>query len=85
MNILIIIAIAFVLNNSPEIMYRCIFFVYIICIDIPFTGETYLSKVQNLDIEDAMENFESSNVYQIEAIKNSLNNSFSLIHGPPGK
>nr|XP_022318579.1 helicase with zinc finger domain 2-like isoform X2 [Crassostrea virginica] len=50
----------------------------------PKLGETYLSKVQNLNIEDNMPNIEYSNVYQIEAIKNSLNNSFSLIHGPPG-
>lgn len=49
-----------------------------------FSGEIYLEKVKEIDIKKDLQNIEPSNVYQIEAIKNSLNNSFSLIHGPPG-
>lgn len=49
-----------------------------------FSDEIYLEKVKEIDIKKDLQNIEPSNVFQIEAIKNSLNNSFSLIHGPPG-
>lgn len=49
-----------------------------------FSDETYLEKVKDIDIKKDLQNIEPSNVFQIEAIKNTLNNSFSLIHGPPG-
>lgn len=49
-----------------------------------FLEEIYLGKVKEIDIKKDLQNIEPSNVFQIEAIKNSLNNSFSLIHGPPG-
>jgi hypothetical protein len=50
-----------------------------------FSDEKYLDKVNDLDIEIDLPDFEPNNVFQTEAINNSLNNSFSLIHGPPGE
>lgn len=45
----------------------------------------YLDKVNDLEIEIDLPGIEPNNVFQTEAMKNSLTNSFSLIHGPPGK
>jgi hypothetical protein len=44
-----------------------------------------LDKVNDLDIEIDLPGIVPNNVFQTEAIKNSLTKSFSLIHGPPGK
>ncbi|XP_056018045.1 helicase with zinc finger domain 2-like isoform X4 [Ostrea edulis] len=50
----------------------------------PRLGEMYLDKVNDLEIEIDLPGIEPNNVFQTEAMKNSLTNSFSLIHGPPG-
>ncbi|XP_061168179.1 helicase with zinc finger domain 2-like [Saccostrea echinata] len=50
----------------------------------PDLGETYLEKARNIQIEIDLPSIAASNVYQTQAIRNSLTKSFSLIHGPPG-
>ncbi|XP_062574962.1 LOW QUALITY PROTEIN: helicase with zinc finger domain 2-like [Saccostrea cucullata] len=50
----------------------------------PKLDSTYFEQAKNVHIEIDLPSIEPSNVYQTQAIRNSLTKSFSLIHGPPG-